>query len=513
MRARARILAASLAIAGCDRRAMPTPEVVAPPPVPSASEGPAPSASAASLTLAPPPGCSFVPLDGHAAFRSDLRWLATARDPGDGNGIPTFYAVELTGGAAAHALTGAFEGSPYQREWTPDGRTLVTFTNFHTGRAELELWDTATWKQRTTESIYCSYNVDISADGTWLGAVGCSGDHLVLDTRPDARGERWLRGVLRQAADVDIAAYQSPDSKSWLVADNDGQVEIFGVHPLRLRKVVIKPPQWGESMTAVGWSPDGRAFATAETNGHVRLWDASGALRKVVQKPQGAGGEHRTALAWGTDGLATAEIDGGVHLWDGATGAAAGTLGTPRVPGDPSEPPYAMVSFPGKKRLRLCAGPLGKEHLTVFEIPSGRALFERDGCGTTSPDGAWIWVDAGTHLEILDAGTGAVKSRVAWPPDALHVSWTADSRFVTWTEGKRRDAHWEGYLIRAARVADGASLWLALLDGPNGPRLVAQTEGEHTGDTASCTPGPRPAVGKTLQHRPGLIAEFLAAGG
>src|SRR5262249_26032367 len=154
------------------------------------------------------------------------------------------------------------------------------------------------WTLRTAEPVYCSTNAEISADGSWLGAVGCTGAHLVLDTRLGAKGEAWNRSGMRSAADVPIGALQSPGSKSWLINDYDGQVELFDVHPLRLRKIVVKALS-DDGMTGVAWSPDGRAFATAETNGAVRLWNADGTPRKTVQGPRGKRGEHRTWVSWG----------------------------------------------------------------------------------------------------------------------------------------------------------------------------------------------------------------------
>ena len=109
----------------------------------------------------------------------------------------------------------------------------------------------------------------------------------------------------------------------------------------------------------------------------------------------------------------------------------------------------------------------------------------------------------------MDAGTGAVKQRVVWPAGAQGVHWTPDGRFVTWMDGATRNEGWDGHTVRAARIADGASLWLALLDGPGGPRLVAQgQDGAYTGDSATCLPGP--PIGSAPQRRPALIAEFFA---
>jgi hypothetical protein len=465
-----------------------------------------------------PPGCGFVPLDGKVTLRDDLRWLAASYEPESGEDFPTYYAVELAGGAAAHVLKGTHQGSPVQLRWTPDGRTLVTLNSLHTGYGKLELWDTTQWTLRAEDLIYCADHADISGDGSWVGAVGCSGHHVVIDTRAGARAETWQRGGMRMHGDNDVDSAQSPDSKSWLVTDYDGEVELFTVHPLHLRRLVLKERADEGLAPPIAWSPDGRAFATSESDGAIRIWDgATGAPRRVVRKPLGKVGEHRAKIAWGPDGadgvLATAEADDTIHLWDPAKGALTGTLGPPPGPVSPDDYGSISLSFLGKDRIRLCTGVDEKKHVTVYERSSGRALFHRDGCGAPSPDGERLLFKTAGHLEIVDARTGAVARRIAWTPGVQGEGerWAGGGRFVTWTEGKPLGDHgWSGHLVRALRVADGALLWMALLDGPGGPRLVAQGEGgAYTGPSATCLPGPPTA--KAPSEKPALVAEFFAA--
>jgi hypothetical protein len=73
-------------------------------------------------------------------------------------------------------------------------------------------------------------------------------------------------------------------------------------------------------------------------------------------------------------------------------------------------------------------------------------------------------------------------------------------------EGTPLSLHdWTGHLIRTLRVADGATLSMALLDGPGGPRLVAQGEGgAYAGPAATCLPAKSPS------EKPALVAEFFA---
>src|SRR5262249_48354231 len=144
------------------------------------------------------------------------------------------------------------------------------------------------------------------------------------------------------------------------------------------------------------------------------------------------------------------------------------------------------------------------DHLRVFDISSGRTLFDRDGCAPVSPDGARMLANEGTHLDILDASTGMLVRRIETVA-ADRARFTSDGRFVTWIDGVARgDQKASQDVIRALRIADGAMLWLALLDGPDGPRLVARREaGDYDGD-ARCLPPPT----EMPRNRPALIAEF-----
>ncbi len=505
-----RWIAAVLALAGCERSVTPPP-----PPVPLLP-APAPEASASDAPPAPvapaPPACPFVVLDGSLAFRDDLRWVAVSGPSEGGNEVPTFYAVALQGGVPARALKRTFEGTPYQREWTPDGKTLVTVVNFHTGLAEITLWDTATWAPRATVSAYCTYEASVSRDGTWIGAIGCNGDHMVMDTRRGAKDERWMSGPNRSAADTDIVAGQSPDSKSWVVADNGGSVELFRVHPLRHVKDVVK----GDGLpgvTSTAFAADGHTFATATSDGAVSVWDSgTGALRRVVQGPRGKPGEHPTAVAFGPDGaLSTVEVDGVVHLWDAASGAVKGTLGSPLPPVDPNQYPSARAAFLDKERISLCTRAVGREHLTVFDRASGKAIVERDTCGATSPDGARLLFDAGGSVEVVEAASGTVARKVSRSGAAERMEWIGGGRFAAWMEGTSGDGGFRGHLVHVLRIADGAELWMALLDGPGGPHLVARgSGGAYAGDVA-CLPGPKPPAGPAPDTPPSPKPELVEA--
>jgi WD40 repeat protein len=210
--------------------------------------------------------------------------------------------------------------------------------------------------------------------------------------------------------------------------------------------------------------------------------------------------------------LATAEADGTVRLWNAAGGAPAKTLGPPSVPVNPKDHDDIELSFLGQDRVRLCTGYDKKRHLTVYDRSSGRALFERDGCGAPSPDGERLVHKTVGHLEIVDARTGSVQRRIDWTPGVQGEGerWAGGGRFVTWMEGTPRGDHaWSGHTLRALRVADGALLWMALLDGPDGSHLVAQGEGGvYAGPSATCLPGP--PAGRPPSLAPNLVAAFFA---
>ena len=50
--------------------------------------------------------------------------------------------------------------------------------------AGLGLGHDARWMPRAATLMFCADHADISGDGSWASAVGCAGDHVVIDTRP-----------------------------------------------------------------------------------------------------------------------------------------------------------------------------------------------------------------------------------------------------------------------------------------------------------------------------------------
>ena len=133
-----------------------------------------------------------------------------------------------------------------------------------------------------------------------------------------------------------------------------------------------------------------------------------------------------------------------------------------------------------------------------------------------SPDGERLAFKTAGHLEIVDARTGVVERRVAWSPGVQGVGvqgvrWTGGGRFVAWMEGTPLGSNdWTGHLIRAVRVADGALLWMALLDEPDG---VSPWPRAREGSTPA---PPRPASPEPMAEgafgASGLVAEFFAGG-
>jgi WD40 repeat protein len=334
----------------------------------------------------------------------------------------------------------------------------------------------------------------LSADGAWLAATASDGVVRLWETATGVRHQlvgpsgtaavcalagdgAWLvsagrHGVLRiwdvRAADADVAAGGRDEGMRACVASHDG------------RWVVSV----SEDATAVQWdaatgepgaalvgerpsskrggaiAPDDSWVAVPDRDGGVRLWEpATGAVRAVLSAPSEVGG-----CAAGPDGswLVGACGDGVARMWDTQSGEW-------------------LASFVDRDARVLAgagaaAGPARRDP----PVPGQRGVEAYRGC-VVAPDGSWVAVGDGRRdilvwdvatlepVAVLAGHTDEVLGLAAAPDGRFVVSASADHTVrVWWTDGWRAGPVLDGHshTVRAAAVsADGAFVASAGGDG------------------------------------------------
>ncbi len=164
------------------------------------------------------------------------------------------------------------------------------------------------------------------------------------DSPPEPQQPELIEGELSLRPDVDLAQVQQP-----LTAANIKQAELLGL--LRLGQI--------SAASAIAYAPNGSEFAIAGANGIVQRW-AVGAQGVVAQEPLFGGFANLTTLAYGLSGqtLAAADEEGGVYVWDVASGAMRSSMssdlsGVSALIFTATEDQVFVGGYGGLHRLRL----------------------------------------------------------------------------------------------------------------------------------------------------------------
>jgi WD40 repeat protein len=268
--------------------------------------------------------------------------------------------------------TGAVTGLAF----TADGKTLASGSYDRT----VKLWDLTTGKPRTTlrgldwsGPVHC---VALTGDGKVL-AMGDSYVHLFEAATAKRRASfLWAAGVHREF--ITAVAF-SPDDRQLAEASWDGTVKLWDVRHLKESGPADDPiarlrgqKPWDERTAklqftlsepvalvwSVAFAPDGKALAVGYQDGTVKLWDPATGRGRATFRHAAA----VKSVAFAPDGrtLAAGCEDGTVRLWDAASGKERATLRHP-------DAVTAVVFAPDGKKLASA----GRHTVKLWDVPAG----------------------------------------------------------------------------------------------------------------------------------------------
>ncbi len=353
---------------------------------------------------------------------------------------------------------------------TPDGKTLVS--SDERGARTVCVWDLATGKLlRQFPGTYQENNIALSADGKLL-AIAQSKAVVVWEL---ASGKEVRRFAQRSAN----AAAFSPDGKMLAAAGT----RYTGIHLWNLatgKKITQFRDPKGANLLA--FTPDGKTLiAGLELGSKIGLWDvASAKKRQQLDAKEGVIG----SFALSPDGatLATGSNQGGIPLWDMATGKL-----TRKLREEDRKECFAVVFSPdGKTLAAVKRDAKGQEDfLSLWDVAAGKELSRIKGDTFSwsiifSRDGkTLISASAGSAIRLWDVATGKEVGPAAGSPGFI--------RLVTMSPDGRTLAYYQPNNIRfwdmtAGREIDALNLGpngtLAFTFAPDG-RTVAASVGEH----------------------------------
>ncbi len=169
----------------------------------------------------------------------------------------------------------------------------------------------------------------------------------------------------------------------------------------------IASPGGGGAVMSVSISPDGKRIASGERYHKVNLLDASGKVVKVLE------GHDAAVIATGftadSQTVLTFSLDGGLRMWDAATGAAKGAVKTPLDS-------YSAGAFSADGRW--FAGGTSGGNLYLYNVANKKAGIKLE-FGTMvravafAPDGKTLAAALGETVRIYSLADGKEVGSVA----------------------------------------------------------------------------------------------------
>jgi WD40 repeat protein len=320
--------------------------------------------------------------------------------------------------------------------FSPDSKTMAAGSITRFGEAEaVRLWDVASGKRRQDfEGVRHVRDMAFSPDGRFLAWITRGG---IVCFRKTATGEeiarRRLRGPKRE---WDSAVHRwvlsfSPTGETLLISAGR-HVQIWNATSGSLLGRVAAP---GGSGTALAWAGDGRTVGIGGKEG-IHLWDVRQQKSRLLHQ-----GAYITALAFSPDSrlLVSGENDGGIRVWDVATGQQL-------LPGPGHVKAAYSVQFSPDGRTIVTSGE--DDSVRLWDAHTGRQL----AC-------------------IQETGPDRILGRYgfAFSPDGKTLTMlTADEALVVWSLKPLR---------KLRRLPPGERSIHGFVHSPHGNRLALFTSG------------------------------------
>ncbi len=401
-----------------------------------------------------------------------------------------------TRGGAVRTAAGQLDGAPSWLLFSPDGETVVSTSLDGT----VALWDaeSATLRETLRGHSDAVQQPVFSPDGGTLYTAGHDGTAIAWDIG----GERGLGRRFTFTHDAVSNGYEahpgsfSPDGRLLAVGLKAQGVRLWDATNL----TPVGPPlsETGGEVKSLAFAPDGRTLAAVTRLGQATLWDVES--QSLLRGPFSAGRGDVLGSSISADGAILAAPgpedwtgpyrdpnEGGVNLWDVATGEALDTIALGVPVGDVAFGPagstlafvhekggtaevwdvaensriatlrvdsnsqyYYAIAFSPDGRT-LATGGVEDPITRVWDVPTGKLIreFDQGSAGTKtldfSPDGRTLAISGYAPVASLwDLATGArIGPTLTAGSRRADIDFSPDGRQLLMTAADGRGAIWD----------------------------------------------------------------------
>jgi WD40 repeat protein/tRNA A-37 threonylcarbamoyl transferase component Bud32 len=280
---------------------------------------------------------------------------------------------DLVTGRAFSLDSKELPGFPFQAEFSPDGRRILTLSTLgHTAR----VWDAATGKPVTPlfQHPGIVWRTAFSPDGRQI-VTGCNDIQNNTIHVWDAATGQPVFGPLKHGVGVLYVEY-SPDGRHFVSASKDSTAQVWDAGSGQR----IGPPlKHNDEVRQAVFSPDGTRVATASSDRTARVWDAT--TGEPATPPLQHHGQVN-GVAFSPDGrrVITTAADHTARVWD----AASGQLICPPFAND--EKVFHATFSPDGSRIITSTETgarvwdiAGEQAQTILDQPQVSIVFSADG--------------------------------------------------------------------------------------------------------------------------------------